>query len=147
MDIENRSDIELMVDAFYKKVLADKQLGFIFQDVAKVNWSTHIPLLYDFWENVIFFTGSYEGNPVNLHKHLHAIEPLSKAHFDRWNKLFILTVDQLFEGSKAELAKERAICISGIIRDKVFEYQKTTKDIRSGVPRNNIKKNRKRSQA
>ena len=121
-DIENRSDIELMVDTFYKKVLADKQLGFIFQDVAKVNWSTHIPILYDFWENVILFTGSYEGNPVNLHKHLHTIEPLSKTHFDRWNKLFILTVDQLFEGSKAGLAKERAISISGILRDKVLEY-------------------------
>lgn len=146
-DIENRSDIELMVDAFYKKVLADKQLGFIFQDVAKVNWSTHIPLLYDFWENVILFTGSYEGNPVHLHKHLHAIEPLSKTHFDRWNKLFVLTVDQLFEGSKAELTKERAINISGIIRDKVLEYQKTTKDIKAGLPGNNIKKNRKRSQA
>lgn len=143
-DIENRYDIELMVDAFYKKVLADKQLGFIFQDVAKVNWSTHIPLLYDFWENVIFFTGSYEGNPVNLHKHLHAIEPLNKTHFDRWNKLFILTIDQLFEGSKAELAKERAISISGIIRDKVLEYQET---IRIEVPGNNGKKNRKRSQA
>ena len=146
-DIENRSDIELMVDAFYKKVLADKKLGFIFQDVAKVNWSTHIPLLYDFWENVIFFTGSYEGNPVNLHKHLHAIEPLSKTHFDRWNKLFILTVDQFFEGSKAELAKERAISVSGIIRDKVFEYQKTAKNIRTRVPGNNSKKNQSRSQA
>lgn len=146
-DIEHRSDIELMVDAFYKKVLADKQLGFIFQDVAKVNWSTHIPLLYDFWENVILFTGSYEGNPVHLHKHLHAIEPLSKTHFDRWNKLFILTVDQLFEGSKAELAKERAINISGIIRDKVFEYQKTTKGIGTREPGNNSKKNPNRSKA
>lgn len=142
-DIENRSDIELMVDVFYKKVLADKQLELIFQEVAKVNWTTHMPLLYDFWENVILFTGSYEGNPVNLHKHLHDIEPLSKTHFNRWNKLFILTVDQLFEGSKAELAKERAISISGIIRDKLIDYQKTKTDIKTGQPGNNSKKNSK----
>ena len=128
-----------MVDAFYKKVLADKQLGFIFQDVAKVNWATHIPLLYNFWENVILFTGPYEGNPVNLHKHLHFIKPLNKTHFDRWNSLFIRTVDQLFEGSKAELAKERAISISGIISEKVLEHQ-TTKNIGTRMPGNNSKK-------
>ena len=109
-----------MVDAFYKKVLADKLLAHIFQDVAKVNWVTHIPILYNFWENVILFTGSYEGNPVNLHKHLHFIKPLNKTHFDRWNKLFVLTVDQLFEGTNAELAKERALSISGIIEEKVL---------------------------
>lgn len=142
-DIENRSDIELMVDTFYKKVLADKKLGFIFQDVAKVNWSTHISMVNDFWENVILFTGSYEGNPVHLHKHLHAIEPLNKTHFDRWNKLFISTVDKLFEGSKAELAKERAISISGIIKEKVFEYQIAKRDIRAGLTRNYSKKEQK----
>ena len=134
-DIENRSDIELMVNAFYVKVLADKQLGIIFQDVAKINWSRHIPLLYDFWENVILFTGSYEGNPVHLHKHLHDIEPLNKTHFDRWNKIFILTVDQLFEGSKAALAKERAVCISNIIKEKLLEHQKIIKETRTRVPK------------
>lgn len=139
-DIENRQDIELLVDTFYKKVLADKKLGFIFEDVAKVNWSTHIPLVYDFWENVILFTGSYEGNPVHLHKHLHAIEPLNKSHFDRWNKLFILTVNQLFEGMKADLAKDRAISISGILRDKVIEFQKSGQQIRTGGSENRSKK-------
>ena len=132
-DIENRADIELMVNTFYEKVLADKLLGYIFQDVAKVNWSTHIPTLYNFWENVILFTGSYEGNPVNLHKHLHSIEPLNKTHFDRWNKLFILTVNQLFEGEKAELAKERALSISGIIRSKVLQFHKGTKLSKSKI--------------
>jgi len=132
-DIENRADIELMVDTFYEKVLADKLLGYIFQDVAKVNWSTHIPILYNFWENIILFTGSYEGNPVNLHKHLHSIEPLNKTHFDRWNKLFILTVNQLFEGEKAELAKERALSISGIISAKVLQFHKGTKLSKSKI--------------
>ncbi len=111
-----------MVDTFYQKVLADKQLYFIFQDVAMVNWVKHIPLLYNFWENVILFTGTYEGNPVDLHKHLHFIKPLTKTHFDRWNSLFIQTVNQLFEGPNAELAKERAISISAIIRDKVLVF-------------------------
>ena len=141
-DISNRTDIELMVNTFYEKVIADKLLGSIFQDVAKVNWATHIPLLNNFWENVIFFTGSYEGNPVNLHKHLHYIKPLNKTHFDRWNKLFILTVDQLFEGPKAELAKERAISISGIIKDKVLDFQLEIDNRRGPVSGKNRKSGR-----
>ncbi len=112
-DIKNRTDIELLVNVFYSKVLADKQLGFIFQNMAKVNWATHIPTMYNFWENIILFTGTYEGNPMNLHQHLHHITPLNESH------LFTTTVDELFEGANANLAKQRAISISGIIAEKI----------------------------
>jgi hemoglobin len=133
-DIENRTDIELLVNTFYTKVIADNKLGYIFNDVALVNWSTHFLIMYDFWENVILFTGSYEGNPVNLHKHLHHIQPLDKTHFNRWNKLFLDTVNELFEGSKADLAKERALSISGIISNKILEY-------RNGLKSKKLKRN------
>ena len=133
-DIENRTDIELLVNTFYTKVIADNKLGYIFNDVALVNWSTHFMIMYDFWENVILFTGSYEGNPVNLHKHLHHIQPLDRTHFNRWNKLFLDTVNELFEGSKADLAKERALSISGIISKKILEYH-------NGLKNKKIKRN------
>jgi len=123
-DIQNRNDIELLVNVFYAKVLADSMLGKIFQETANMNWSTHFPAMYNFWENVILFTGTYEGNPMNLHKHLHHITPLNASHFDQWNQLFISTVDGLFEGKKADLAKQRAISISMIIREKLLDYQK-----------------------
>lgn len=125
-DIVNRRDIELLVNTFYDKVMADKELGFIFQEVAKVNWPSHLNTMYNFWENIILFSGSYEGNPMNLHKHLHHIKPLNAAHFDRWNQLFICTVDELFEGNKARLARQRAVSISNIIRDKILEYHEQT---------------------
>jgi hemoglobin len=70
-DITARPDIELLVNTFYEKIAADQQLGYIFNDVAKVNWQKHLPVMYDFWENIILFTGSYQGNPMNLHQHLH----------------------------------------------------------------------------
>ena len=130
-DIQNRTDIELLVNTFYTKVKADKKLGYIFNDVALVNWSTHFMIMYDFWENAILFTGSYEGNPVNLHKHLHHVQPLDRTHFYRWNKLFVDTVNELFEGPNAELAKERALSISRIISEKVQEYQKELKNQKS----------------
>ncbi len=122
-DIETRTDIELLVNFFYAKIMADKQLGFIFQNMAKVNWSSHLPAMYNFWENIILFTGSYEGNPMNLHHHLHHITPLNAGHFYQWNKLFTGTVDELFEGPKANLAKQRAISISDIIKKNILDFQ------------------------
>ena len=122
-DIVNRIDIELLVNYFYGKIVESKELGFIFQEVAKVNWSTHLPIMYDFWENIILFTGTYEGNPMNLHQHLQRIAPLNETHFFQWNKLFIGTVDELFAGEKANLAKQRAISISRILKEKILAYQ------------------------
>lgn len=132
-DILNRADIEILVNTFYRKVLADKLLGFIFQDVAKVNWNLHLPVMYDFWENVIFYTGSYEGNPLHLHKHLHHITPLGRPHFDRWNKLFVSTVDGLFKGPNSELIKERALNISEIIRLQLDDHKSATTGKRQSV--------------
>ena len=42
-DIETREDIEILVDSFYKKVLKDETIGYIFKDVAKANPSRHEP--------------------------------------------------------------------------------------------------------
>ena len=47
-DIANRTDIELLVNKFYDKVTADTTIGYIFTDVAKVNWELHLPRMYDF---------------------------------------------------------------------------------------------------
>ena len=120
-DIENRVDIELLVNIFYEKLVADKQLGSIFQEIAKVNWSGHLPSMYNFWENIILYTGAYEGNPMNFHKKLHRVVPLNENQFDQWNYLFVCTVDELFEGKKADLAKKRAINISEIIKARILE--------------------------
>lgn len=121
-DLQNRNDIELLVNRFYEKVKADKELGHIFQEMVKVNWPAHLATMYSFWENIILFTGGYEGNPMNLHKHLHHIAPLSETHFNTWNNLFIATVDELFKGEKAALAKQRALSISLIIKEKLLAY-------------------------
>lgn len=121
MDIKNRKDIILLVDQFYEKIKSDSILGYIFNDVAKVNWAKHLPIMYDFWENTLFFTGSYTGNPINLHSHLHRLTPLNHTHFDQWNYLFISTIDAHFSGVNAELAKQRAISISLVLSQKIAQ--------------------------
>jgi hemoglobin len=118
-DIENRNDVELLINSFYDKVKRNEIIGFIFNDVAKVNWQHHLPVMYNFWEGIIFQKGNYNGNPMIVHRNLNQLVPLTKKHFDQWLELFTETVDELFEGKKATLTKERAINIAAIIQSKI----------------------------
>jgi hemoglobin len=118
-DIKTRKDIKLMVDRFYEKVKADETIGYLFNDVAKVNWEHHLPRMYDFWENIIFQTGSFSGNPMAAHLKLHQQSPLNAAHFERWLKLFNTNMDELFQGELADLTKRRAASIAMMMQGKV----------------------------
>ena len=118
-DIEQRSDIEDLVNRFYEKVKRDTTIGYIFTNVAKVDWQHHLPIMYAFWESMILNKNSYSGNPMAVHAKLNTQTPLIAAHFKQWLHLFTTTVDELFEGKKAELAKERAAGIAAVIEVKV----------------------------
>ncbi|MBS1743145.1 MAG: group III truncated hemoglobin [Bacteroidetes bacterium] len=120
-DIINRSDIELLVTTFYNKVKSDAVIGYIFNDIAKVNWEKHLPVMFDFWENALLFTGNYTGNPMEVHQRLNRAHPLTAEHFKCWTKLFTDTVDELFEGDKAILAKQRALSIATAIQVKLIK--------------------------
>src|SRR6516164_6252235 len=115
-NITTREDIKELVDRFYEKVRIDQSIGFLFNDIARVNWEKHLPRMYDFWENIAFQTGSYIGNPMIVHADLHKKYPLSKKHFEQWLQLFISTVDEYFEGERAELVKKRAFSIAAVIQ-------------------------------
>lgn len=118
-DIETRKDIEILVDSFYKKVLKDETIGYIFKDVANINLEKHMPTMYDFWETTLFHSSVYKGNPMNIHLKLNKVETLTKAHFEQWLALFNETVDELFQGEKAELAKTRALSIATVMQIKI----------------------------
>lgn len=115
-EIESRTDIELLVNRFYDKVKGNPVIGPMF---THVNWETHLPLMYNFWENAIFYSGGYNGNPLKSHQQLHQSNPLSKEHFDTWLHIFTSTVDELYTGEKAELAKQRAISIATVMQIKI----------------------------
>jgi hemoglobin len=118
-DIQNRQDVELLINSFYNKVKVDPVISYFFTDVVHVNWEKHLPKMYDFWENVIFNTGNYEGNPMAQHQNIHQKSPLSTEHFDRWLMLFKSTVDEFFEGEKAEQTKQRATSIATVMQLKI----------------------------
>jgi len=47
-DIADINDIQLLVDSFYSIAKVDELIGYIFTDVAKVNWEVHLPIIYIF---------------------------------------------------------------------------------------------------
>ncbi|MBG9375886.1 group III truncated hemoglobin [Panacibacter sp. DH6] len=125
-DIHDIDDIKLLVDTFYDKVKADGLIGYIFNDIARVDWPAHLPVMYNFWDSVIFNKGSYKGNAIAAHNGIHAKEPFTKAHFERWLQLFTKTVDELFAGEKAETAKQRAASIATIMQLKLIYHHPLT---------------------
>ncbi|EFH85555.1 group III truncated hemoglobin [Ktedonobacter racemifer] len=107
-DIENRDDIVYMVSTFYRKATQDPLIGFFFTDVAAIDLEEHLPVMYNFWENLLFQTGNYHGGMMYKHILLHQQEPLRSQHFARWFELFSQTIDASFAGPRAEEAKRRA---------------------------------------
>ncbi len=120
-DIKNRLDIILLVDTFYEKVKTDETIGYLFTEIAKVNWEKHLPKMYDFWENILFYTNNYSGSPMMVHKELHEKSPLNAEHFSHWTTLFCVNIDAHFKGKKANEIKERAKNIAMVMSYKVIE--------------------------
>ena len=118
-DIESRKDIELLVDSFYDKVVQDDLIGHIFNDIAEVDWNKHLPKMYDFWETILFGQKGFKGNPMEVHFRINIIHPLEQQHFERWQHLFNLTIDEHFSGSTAELAKQKARSIAELMLIKM----------------------------
>lgn len=111
-DLSSRADIVRLVDTFYDAVRADDILGPIFDGVAHVDWATHLPKMYDFWETVLFGRAGFKGNPLAVHLELGRRTPLGGREFDRWLLLFHATADALFAGPLADEAKLRAARIA-----------------------------------
>jgi hemoglobin len=100
---------------FYERVLVDEVIGYIFTDVAKLDLEHHLPIIGDFWDSLLFGTPAYSKhgrNPLLVHKELHEKLALTDEHFQRWLALFDATIDEMFEGERAEYLKARAAAIA-----------------------------------
>jgi hemoglobin len=108
-DIETRDDCEALVRAFYGRALGDPIIGWIFTDVARLDLDEHIPVLASFWETLLLGEQTYVGRGAFApHADLHAKVGLQAGHFDRWLALWYDTLDELYAGPRAELAKVTA---------------------------------------
>ncbi|MES2429334.1 MAG: group III truncated hemoglobin [Bacteroidota bacterium] len=118
-DIENTEDILSLVNAFYKKVVDDNVIGYIFRDTANFSFETHIPIMVSFWESLLFGTANYKGNPMLQHIELNKKNPLTAEHFKHWLFLWETTVNENFSGKLAGEAITKAKSIAGLMEYKI----------------------------
>ena len=104
-DLDTPEEIAEMVRRFYADVAQDDVLGPMFNEVAKVDWSVHIPKLAAFWTRALLGIPGYEGNPFRAHLDVHEQRDFTRAHFERWLDLFYETLDLGWEGPVVEQAK------------------------------------------
>jgi len=132
-DIENEADVERLVRRFYQAVIPDPLLGPIFHRM-QVDWSVHIPKLVDFWCLRLFERPGYEGNAVGAHQPVLDRCPFDGRELARWLELWEETVDELFTGETAALARQRAHLAGEAIAALVRRHQRGIRSIQlSGV--------------
>ncbi|MXV52794.1 sec-independent protein translocase TatC [Pedobacter sp. HMF7647] len=118
-DLKTIEDIKILIDSFYTKVQADETLGPVFNKAENFNWDTHIPIMYNFWETLLFAKTGYKGNPVRTHIELNRRVPLTDSHFSRWKELFFMTLDELFSGPKVNEAKAKVESMEVLMKIKI----------------------------
>ena len=118
-DISNREDIRFLVETFYGRVIPDPIIGHFFTSVVAVDWELHIPVIVDFWEQVLLGGNAYQGNPMDKHFALNKKSPLKPEHFHQWLMIWKKTIEENFSGPVADEALSRATTISGIMEHKI----------------------------
>lgn len=120
-DIKTQSDLYKLVDEFYKKLLSDKSISYIFTDVVKIKIEEHLPILVTFWSQLLFDTGGYTNNLTNIHLAIDKKEHLTPELFKIWLNYFYSTVDELFEGANSEKIKAQALQLATIMQIKMVK--------------------------
>lgn len=121
-DIQSRQDVETLVRSFYAKVRRHTELGPFFNETIS-DWNEHIQKLTGFWVTNLFFIKAYKGNPLRAHI---AVDDsfdntIEQSHFGNWLELWFSTVDELYNGKNAHLAKERARNMAHIMFIRIFQ--------------------------
>ncbi|MGE9312236.1 group III truncated hemoglobin [Niabella sp. CJ426] len=118
-DIQSLEDIRLLVNSFYTSVRNNELLGPIFNERIGERWPEHLEKMYRFWQTVLLDDHTYFGSPFPPHAQL----PVDQLHFDTWLQLWYGTVDQYFQGKKADEAKWRGDKMAAMFLYKISYYR------------------------
>lgn len=127
-DLDTAGEIDEMVRRFYADVTQDDLLGPMFNEVARVNWSEHLPKLASFWRRALLGEPGYQGNPFRAHALVHAQRAFTPAHFERWLALFHESLELGWVGPYADRAGELADNVA-----RVHGHQLLGRNIALGV--------------
>jgi len=118
-DILSKKDIELIVLSFYSKLRENKILNQYFITFTPVEWGDHYNRMTNFWENILFHRGNYEGNPMDSHKKINEKNEIESKAYTTWIQLFGKSVDESYEGINADKMKAVSIQIASIMQSKI----------------------------
>jgi hemoglobin len=124
-DLGTRRQIHDLVVRFYREIVFDELLGPVFEEVAEVDWSAHIPKLIDYWCRVLLGEPGYDGYILHAHQAVHEIESFRPELFDRWYLLFVETIDADWRGPIAERAKAHAARMAGVLSGRLLKTEWT----------------------
>lgn len=111
-DLDSRENIESFVDLFYAALLADKRLAPIFLDVAAIDLDVHLPHIKNYWCKLLLGDRSYQRHTMNIHRQLHAKQPLKEDDFQRWLETFAACLRNHYSGPRSDRAADIAATIA-----------------------------------
>jgi hemoglobin len=133
-DLDDESAVAELVRRFYAEVVQDDLLGPMFDVVAQVDWSEHLPKLTAFWCRALFGTPGYSGNPFRAHQLVDERCRFTAGHFQRWLELFEDTVDEGWVGPNAEKVKAIAVNVARVHRQQLSSAPIPTRARASASP-------------
>lgn len=123
-DITTQEDLYVLVDEFYKKLLSDDSINYIFTDIVQIHLKSHLPILVTFWSQAILGTGGYIKNLTQIHLDVDTKEHLTPELFTIWINHFYTSVDENFKGAKAEQIKTQALSIATVMQIKISQNKR-----------------------
>ncbi|MBI2722345.1 MAG: group III truncated hemoglobin [Bacteroidetes bacterium] len=110
-DINSKEDIELLIRNFYNTLLQINEMKPPFEGL---DFEKHIPHIVAFWAFVLLDEEGYKTNVFDKHINL----PIKPHMFDIWLKTFTDSVNELYIGEKADMAKQRATVLAFTFKSK-----------------------------
>lgn len=140
-DIENRTDVSLLVHTFYNKIRADKEISPYFNELIQ-DWDSHLEKLTDFWETNLFGIRKFKGNPIEVHNKVdeHFNGQISANEFGIWLNYWFQTLDSLFEGENVEILKRRARKMGSFLYLNMFKNRTKNIETQTCLPTGRLKK-------
>jgi len=122
-DISSRRDIHFIITAFYKKLVADKNMLPFFEAIIEENHlKEHIETITNFWQDILLHTSSYSSNVMQKHLDFHKKRVFEKEHFTAWLSYLKTSIDDTFDGQNAQNMKDRAASIAMVMQVKLQHY-------------------------
>ena len=118
-DVKERKDLDFIVHEFYNRVLEDNKIAPVFTSTVKIDWKTHLPIISDFWENLLWGGNKYQENLLQKHLDFNDKIPFTRLHLERWLLHWTGTINDNFSAENATEIQNRAVIIGRIIMSKI----------------------------